>query len=286
MQGPTGWWPDPSGAHPFRYFENGDPTTWVSDGLGPPRRVPPETLPPPPSAGPETTRTVGWYQNVADPARFKYWDGQQWIEATDHPSPDAAQPAEEPPPAKVRRRRRPHAVLTVAEALAIALALVAVIAFAFQASGPVHTAARTRPPGPAVPTTVPPPTTAPTHHEPAVGRGSSSPVVDDHRWADERRVDQRLAGAPGWRLGCLPAPRRLHPIRRRGGLSDVGRSSPGPGDRQGVAADPVHVAAGVRRLCRPAVLEGGDRRPTRPVHHPGSRPPGRSLSGRADPLTA
>ncbi len=170
MQGPTGWWPDPSGAHPFRYFENGDPTTWVSDGLGPPRRVPPETLPPPPSAGPETTRTVGWYQNVADPARFKYWDGQQWIEATDHPSPDAAQPAEEPPPAKVRRRRRPHAVLTVAEALAIALALVAVIAFAFQASGPVHTAARTRPPGPAVPTTVPPPTTAPpTTNPPSVG---------------------------------------------------------------------------------------------------------------------
>ena len=115
------------------------------------------------------TRTVGWYQNVADPSRFKYWDGQQWIETTSDPPRAAAQPAEEPPRARVTRRHRPRSVLTVAEALAIALALVAVITFALKASGPVHTDARSRIPGP-VPTTVPPPTTAgPTTSVPSVG---------------------------------------------------------------------------------------------------------------------
>jgi Protein of unknown function (DUF2510) len=113
------------------------------------------------------TRTVGWYQNIADPSRFKYWDGQQWIETTSGPARAAAQP--EPPRARVTRRRRPRSVLTVAEALAIALALVAVITFALKASGPVHTAARSRVPR-STTTTVPPPTTAaPTTSLPSVG---------------------------------------------------------------------------------------------------------------------
>ena len=159
MQGPTGWWPEPSGAHPLRYFEDGDPTAWVSDGLRPPRRLPPATLPPPPSSGPGTParedqaagprddrgpRPVGWYQNVVNPLVQVLGRAAMDRDAPGDPSPAAAQPAGEPPPASVSRKRRPRSVLTIAEALAIALALVAVITFAFKASGPVHTAARAR----------------------------------------------------------------------------------------------------------------------------------------------
>jgi hypothetical protein len=123
-----GWHPDPSGQ--LRYFANGQPTAWVSDGaqvreesapmvLTPPDPQPrtleiPDTplqsnLGDPGPRGEQTARPAGWYRNASDPNDVRYWDGSDWIgqrsngtDATNGPSVEtngaAAAPAPAPAP--------------------------------------------------------------------------------------------------------------------------------------------------------------------------------------------
>ncbi len=106
VTGLQGWQPDPSGRYASRYFEAGVPTPWVSDGNSvhhcplPPQVLPllPNLYSPPPGGvtisapGATEQRAVGWYRNVGDPTRFKYWDGVRWIETGGPPAEPPSDP--------------------------------------------------------------------------------------------------------------------------------------------------------------------------------------------------
>ncbi len=93
-----GWHPDPTGQ--LRYFANGQPTAWVSDGAQVREESAPVVLTPPDpqprttevdlqslqaavaDPGPrneQTARPAGWYRNASDPNDVRYWDGSDWI---------------------------------------------------------------------------------------------------------------------------------------------------------------------------------------------------------------
>jgi hypothetical protein len=166
VTGPTGWWPDPSGRHPFRYFEDGQPTHRVSE-----------------------QRVVTGY--MSSDAQHRYWDGLQWMYPAPTPSSVTSEPTEEVRPSRGDRRRRPPSVITIAEALVIALTLIAVITFAFMANGPAHSAARTEAPGPtSAGTTTSPSTTIPA--------SAALPSVSED-------LDQWWAGTGGPKSSALAA---------------------------------------------------------------------------------
>jgi hypothetical protein len=86
------WQPDPFGRHQLRYFADGHPTNWVSDG-GRVVEDPTLVLQPPPgsrpssqsqthssSPAPATAAAVaaGWLADPSNPNQLRYWDGSTW----------------------------------------------------------------------------------------------------------------------------------------------------------------------------------------------------------------
>lgn len=135
------WQPDPFSRHQLRYFANGQPTSWVSDG----GQVADESLASPSmpemSSRPDSTavegsagsvrpsavitptassRQAGWYPDETG-RLLRYWDGGNWTERTatlDPPQQDAV-PAQ--PPQKKKRKRAGLRWLWAAVGILVAL---------------------------------------------------------------------------------------------------------------------------------------------------------------------
>ncbi len=116
---------------------------------------------------------MGWYRNVADPTRYRYWDGQQWIEYSNpSPPPSTAPPQPSLLPLRRDRRRRRRSAVTVTQALAVVSALVAVMTFALVSTLPGRSAGRAE-------STVPPVTVPRTIAVPSTTAPSTLPPSPD-----------------------------------------------------------------------------------------------------------
>jgi hypothetical protein len=100
MHPSEGWLPDPSGKYKLRHFDRNGPSQWVSNGgqAFEDHLAAGQTPPNSPndvssndhgqkisavvaaSTSAAEPRPIGWYRNVADPERIRYWDGTEWLD--------------------------------------------------------------------------------------------------------------------------------------------------------------------------------------------------------------